>query len=237
MRHLIALAGLVGLLTLGGWQLSKARTFQLMGTLVAEVPTDVPLVALTFDDGPTREHTEQILAILRAQGVQATFFITGREVEENPAETRALVLAGHELGNHSYSHRRLVLVTPGTVRDELARTDAAIRAAGFIGPIPFRPPYGKRLLVLPWVLSRENRLTAMWSVEGDPDPAATPAAIAATVLDQARPGSIILLHAMYASRAATRAALPAILRGLRDRGLEPVPLRDLLAAATSPITP
>ncbi|WP_334194912.1 polysaccharide deacetylase family protein [Pararhodobacter sp.] len=223
---LVTLAALV----LGLWQLSRAREFQLFGRLVARVETDRPLVALTFDDGPTPGYTDQILGILAGRGVRATFFVTGREATEHPAETAALVAAGHALGNHSWSHQRMVLMRPAEVEQELARTDAAIRAAGYEGPLPFRPPYGKKLFSLPWVLAQQDRLTVMWDVEPDSDPNAGAERIARAAIDQARPGSIILLHAMYDSRAATRAALPAIIDGLRARGFQLVTLPDLLAA-------
>lgn len=124
----------------------------------------------------------------------------------------------------------MVLMTPQAVRDEIERTDAAIRAAGHEGEIHFRPPYGKKLLVLPWYLWRTGRTSVTWDIAPDSDdPSATAAAIAERAVTAARPGSIILLHLMYKSRAASREALPAIIRGLRAKGLEPVPLSQLLA--------
>ncbi|MCB1360117.1 MAG: polysaccharide deacetylase family protein [Rhodobacter sp.] len=215
---------------LGLWQMSRARDFQLFAPILARVDTRQPLVALTFDDGPTAGQTEAILDVLAERGVRATFFITGLEAENQPAETRALVSAGHVLGNHSFTHRRMVLARPSWVREELALTDAAIRAAGQHGPILFRPPFGKKLFVLPWVLAQQGRLTIMWDVAPDSDPSADAQTITRTALAQARPGSIILLHAMARSRAATRAALPAIIDGLRARGFRLVTVPELLAA-------
>lgn len=201
----------------------------MFGDMVVRIETDAPLVALTFDDGPSSNHTAEILDILAAHDVLATFFVTGREAEENPDQLRALITAGHDIGNHSFSHRRMVLMSPQTVRDELARTDSAIRAAGYQGPITFRPPYGKRLVVLPWILAQEDRLTVMWDVDPGSTPGATAATIAENAVEAARPGSIILLHAMYDSRTPTRNALDSIIAGLRAKGLEPVPLSELLA--------
>ena len=223
---LVLLAALWGL-----WTLSKAREVQLFGDLVARGPADAPLVALTFDDGPTEAFTPEILAILAEKDVTATFFVTGREAEEAPEALRALVAAGHEIGNHSYSHRRMVLMPPAAVRSELDRTDAAIRAAGYAGDIHFRPPYGKKLVVLPWVLSRQGRLTVMWDVETDSqlaDP--TVAQLVEATVAEAGPGSIILLHAMYYTREVTRAALGPIIDGLRAKGLEPVGVSALLGS-------
>lgn len=214
----------------GLWPLSQARDFQLFGALVARVETAEPLVALTFDGGPQPETTEAILGILAGRGVRATFFVSGQAAEANPAATAALVAAGHDLGNLAFHPGRLVLVRPATVERDLARTDAAIRAAGYAGPIHFRPPGGARLFVLPWVLARQERLTVMWDLAPDSDPNAGPERIARAAVEGAHPGSIILLHAMAANRGATRAALPVIIDGLRARGFRLVTLSDLLAA-------
>lgn len=230
MRRLLVLTLILAALVLGLWQLSRSRSYQLFGTLVTRVETREPLVALTFDDGPTQGQTEAILGILAGRGVRATFFLTGREIEAHPAEAAALVAAGHQIGNHSYSHERMVLIRPSLAERELARTDAAIRNAGYDGPLHFRPPYGKRLFVLPWVLAEQDRLTILWDLEPDSDPNAGPERIARAAIEGARPGSIILLHAMYPSRAATRTALPLIIDGLRARGFRLVTLDALLQA-------
>ena len=218
----ILCAALWGLL-----QLSNARSVQLFGAAIARVDTDAPLVALTFDDGPTAAHTDAILAALG--DTPATFFLIGRDMRDTPEATAAIAAAGHEIGNHSDTHQRMVLVTPDWVRGELDRTDAAIRASGYDGPVPFRPPYGKKLVSLPLVLSEQDRPAIMWSVEADGT--LPPEDMAARVLSETGPGDIILLHPFYASNEATRAAIPLILAGLADKGLTPVRLSTLLAAA------
>ena len=230
LTWLTVFACFFGGLAVGAYTLSRSSTFQLFGDLAARGGEDLPRVALTFDDGPSAAFTEEVLAILEAHNAKATFFLVGREIEENPEAARAIAAAGHEIGNHSYSHGRMVLKTPRFVRRELAQTDDAIRAAGYDGPIHFRPPYGKKLVVLPWVLAREGRLTVMWDIDGDGlgEGRDTPEAIAAHVVASVRPGSIVVLHAMYQSRAATRAALPAIIAGLRAAGYELVSVSALL---------
>ncbi|MEL6967130.1 MAG: polysaccharide deacetylase family protein [Pseudomonadota bacterium] len=214
------------------WQLSKAPSFQLFGDVVARVTTDQPYVALTFDDGPSKRYTLEVLNTLKVHNVKATFYVTGREAEQNPTHMKAIVVAGHDLGNHSYSHHRMVFMSPGRVRRELARTDAQIRKAGYAGAIRFRPPYGTRLITLPWVLKKQNRLTVMWDVAPDADHRLPTKTIVDAALQGASAGSIILLHPMYASRQNTRDALGAIIEGLRKRGLEPVTVSKLLAART-----
>jgi chitin deacetylase len=228
MFLLVTLCGAAAL-----WQLSKSRTFQFFGVIVPKVNTSQKLVALTFDDGPTRDKTGEVLRLLRERGVRATFFVTGGELEQNMDAGRDIVAAGHELGNHSYSHERMVFVTPSYVRREVERTDELIRAAGHVGAIYFRPPYGKKLLALPFYLSRHDRKTITWDVEPDSDLAADASAEAITrhVLERTRPGSIILLHVMYPSRAETMRAVPLIIEGLEREGFRFVTVSELLAAA------
>lgn len=83
---------------------SNARCFALIGDIVCRVETEQPLVALTFDDGPTEQGVETALAALRAGGARATFFLIGREVGERPHLVRRIVAEGHEIANHSLTH-------------------------------------------------------------------------------------------------------------------------------------
>jgi peptidoglycan-N-acetylglucosamine deacetylase len=231
------LAAALVLALLGGavalWQVSKSRTFQFFGHIVPRVETSQRVVALTFDDGPTRDKTPEVLRLLRERNVRATFFVTGGELEQNMDAGREIVAAGHELGNHSYSHERMVFVTPSYVRREVERTDELIKAAGQTGPIHFRPPYGKKFLALPFYLSRRDRKTITWDVEPDSELAANAdaAAITRRVLNRTRPGSIILLHVMYPSRAETLRAVPFIIEELKRDGYRFVTVSELLAAA------
>src|SRR5690606_40623074 len=84
------------------------------------------------------------------------FHVTGVQTCALPI-SRRMVEEGHELGNHTYTHRRMVLVSPRTIRAEIEPTDSLIRAAGQRGPIHFRPPYGSRVVGLPWYLARTDR--------------------------------------------------------------------------------
>lgn len=222
---LAAVAALVGTRAL-----AKSRTVQLFGNLVARVPTEERIVALTFDDGPTPDVVDSIVAALAARDVRATFFVTGAQLADAPEAGRKLVAAGHELGNHTWSHRRMVPVSATTVRAEIEPTDSLIRATGHRGPIYFRPPYGYKLLALPWYLARNDRTTVTWDVEPDSydDVAATSDGIVRHVLAEVRPGSIILLHPWYRSRATSLAAVGPLIDSLRARGYVVAPVRELL---------
>jgi len=213
------------------WQLASARSFQLFGELVHRVETSEKVIALTFDDGPSKRFTDVVLTILATEQVKATFFVTGKETKQNLAQAQQLLAAGHQLGNHSYSHPRMLLMSPAAIASEIEQTDALIRQAGFNGDILFRPPYGKKLLILPWYLQQHNRKTIMWDLEPESDPALAKdaAAMARYVIDNAKPGSIILLHVMYQSRQTSREALPLIVQGLKTQGYRFVTVSELLA--------
>jgi len=230
-RRLLLAAAILLALLIGGWQLSKSRSFQFYGGLVTRVDTDDPVVALTLDDGPSPQGTEPVLALLDSLDIRATFFVTGHELERRPDLGRRILEAGHALGNHSYSHRALVLRSPAFIQREVDETDSLIRAAGVEGDIPFRPPYGKRLLCLPRYLHRTGRTTVLWDVEPESyrEIARSAERIAAHVLERVRPGSIVLLHVMYSSGEESRRALPMIVGGLRSRGYRFVTVQELLA--------
>jgi peptidoglycan-N-acetylglucosamine deacetylase len=219
----------------GLWKLINSRTFQLFGQLVASVPCTAPYVALTLDDGPTPEATQALIELLERHGARATFFVVGRELERFPDAARQIVRAGHELGNHSYSHRRMMLVSDEFIRSEIERTDAAIRDAGQRGPIAFRPPFGKKLVGLPWYLEQTGRNTVMWSIEPESAPGVeqTPEGIARHTSEQARPGTIILMHAMNDRTGFKLSAIDRMLASLAERGYRAVSFSELRALCSA----
>lgn len=214
-------------------QLARSRTFQLFGTLVAETKPRERIVALTLDDGPGDAIVDSLIDVLRVHAAHATFFLTGRELAASPEAGVKLLAAGHELGNHTYTHRRMVLVTPGRIREEVERTDSLLRLVGQRGPIWFRPPFGYKLFGLPRYLASTRRTTVMWSIEPDSyrAVAATPDGIVRHVLDRVRPGSIIILHPWYASRRTSRAAIGPLVDSLHARGYRVETVGALLAAS------
>lgn len=230
----VSLLGAIALAAYGLWYgavLPVAHRLPVFG--VRQVAMQERLVALTFDDGPQPPYTDRILQVLDRFQVQATFFEIGRQIDRYPAVARAVVQRGHELGNHSYSHRNLILRWPHEIAAEIADTDRRLRSLGVVGPIAVRPPLGKRWFILPYLLWRSQRTLAMWNVDsGDYDPARDAAALVQQVLDQVQPGSIILMHDgsldPQQSRDRTVAALEVLIPALRDRGYRLVTLAELL---------
>jgi len=214
----------------GGWKLGNARTFQVAGDLVHRIDTTDKVVALTLDDGPTPAFTREVLQVLRDKGVPATFYLTGREAATSPDSVKAIYTAGHEIGNHSYHHKRLVFMPAADIRAEVERSELALRTAGYTGPLTFRPPHGKKLFYLPWYLESRAITTVMWDVdpEQSDDIGRDPAKIVRFVGEQARPGSIILMHVMYQARGPSRAALPGVIDELKRQGYRFVTVSELL---------
>jgi peptidoglycan/xylan/chitin deacetylase (PgdA/CDA1 family) len=227
-------AGLIGLAAFGivllaaaaVWQVSRDRCFTLVGEITCRVATDRPRVALTFDDGPTPLGVEAVAPILARHGVRATFFLVGEALEARPDLARRLAAEDHEIANHSYSHQRMIGRPAAWHRSEIARTQALLEAAGGRSRL-FRAPYGKKLIGLPLAVEAEGLRMVAWDVE---EPAtADPVAYARQIVDQARPGSILLMHPMHGANATARDALPLVLAGLKAKGLEVVPAGELLA--------
>ncbi len=206
---------------------SKSRSFQFFGELIASVPNGDKKIALTFDDGPTG-NTGLILNKLDELQVKATFFVCGIGIDARPEDAEAIVRAGHELGNHSYSHQRMILKSYDFCREEIDRTNKLIRMSGYDGEIFFRPPYGKKLFVLPYVLDRIGMKTVMWSMEPETvlGNGASPDEIARYVTGHTESGSVILLHPMY-NTANVLAALDILVPELRERGYEFYTVSDL----------
>ena len=225
---------MIGLLLLVSgvlWKISKSRSFQFFGEIIQRVETDQRIVALTFDDGPwNRRYTNEVIAILKEKDVKATFFVNGVGVEKLPDDARRFVEEGHTLGNHAYSHDPLVFKSLSTVREQIERTNLLIRDTGFEGEIFFRPPYGKKLFVLPWYLSNAGITTVTWDIEPESivEIRDDSQLIASHVIDNIRPGSIILLHVLGSKNGESRESIAPIIDKLRGRGYRFVLLPELL---------
>jgi len=225
----VAIAALAGGYAV--WRLMNSLSYQVAGDIVQHVPMTAKVVALTFDDGPVPERVEPLLSVLREEQVRATFFVIGEAVAQYPDSARQLMAAGHQLGNHSYTHRRMVFRSGEFYAREIEETDAQIRAVGFDGPLVFRPPYGKKLVGLPQYLAATGRTTVTWSVqpEAESGPPRAAAQLVAHVLERTDPGAIILLHPWYPGGEEARQAIRLIIQGLRHQGYRFVTVNELLA--------
>ena len=218
-------------MVVGAWNISKSRTFQVFGDITAKAETNEKVVALTFDDGPWgEEYTTQVLKTLEEHDVKGTFFLNGSGIQQNMQSAIDLVNAGHQIGNHSHSHKRMIFMALDEVREEVDSTTALIRQVGFEGEIYFRPPYGKKLFILPYYLKSEGIKTITWNVDPETYPkiAGSSASIAGYVVKNSTPGSIILLHVLGSKNKESRDAIGPIIEGLRAKGYKFVTVSQLL---------
>jgi peptidoglycan/xylan/chitin deacetylase (PgdA/CDA1 family) len=200
------------------------------GVTFSRVAVSGNYVAMTFDDGPHPQNTPRLLDMLRARNIKATFYVIGRSVDLYPQIVRRMVAEGHEVGNHSHTHRLLSKLGDAEVRSEMSRcSDAIARAAG-VRPRTMRPPYGgltQRQRVM--VHAEFGYPTILWSVDPLDWKRPGPSVVASRILSGASAGGIILAHDLHSQ---TVDAMPAALDGLLRRGYKFVTVSQLLAMKT-----
>ncbi|MFJ2637225.1 polysaccharide deacetylase family protein [Streptomyces sp. NPDC087422] len=172
-------------------------------------------VGLTFDDGPSNDHTPSVLNALRQNGLRATMFNEGQFAASYPSQVQAEINAGMWVGNHSYTHPHLIQESQAQIDSEVSRTQQAIAAAGGGTPKLFRPPYGETNTTLQSVEAKYGLTQIIWDVDSqDWNGASTDAIVQANA--RLTNGQIILMHEWPAN---TLAAIPRIAQGLASRGL------------------
>lgn len=198
---------------------AQSRVF----TKIPVKPGDKPF-ALTFDDGPWPKYTDEILQVLAEYDAKATFYMVGQMVQEYPKIAIRVRDAGHAVGNHSWSHPS----RPRNPVAEIQKTDAQIKKVLGFNPTTFRPPYGLLKNGMAKQAMKEKQAVFIWSADSNDWRKPSPERIARTILNQATPGGISLMHDGGGSRRNTVAALPLILRGLKERGYRFVTIPELL---------
>lgn len=222
------------LLGFGFKKLAETSKFQLFGEMVTRVNTEEKVVALTYDDGPNPPYTHHLMEVLEQFGVKATFFVIGHQVEQHSETVQALQDQGHELGNHSYSHRRLISTPRAAIADEIHKTDQLLQSLGSPGQIHFRSPYGYKRIRLPWVLAQLKKINVLWNVDPRDYEAGSAEAVVDYVLEQVRPGSIVLLHDGGGDRSLTVEATARLIPQLQERGYRLQTVSELLALQGGP---
>lgn len=186
-------------------------------------------VALTFDDGPDPARTPALLDTLAELDVKATFFVVGDRIDANPELCARIAREGHELGNHTYSHRYLPLAPSRSVERELRDTDRALaRATGTVSAIA-RPPYGGRS---PWTVrafARVAKRLVLWDVNSFDWKGKSAVAVTERVLERVRGGSIVLFHEARDGGEVTIDAIRMIVPALRARGYQLVTVTRAIA--------
>jgi peptidoglycan/xylan/chitin deacetylase (PgdA/CDA1 family) len=183
----------------------------------------VKCIALTFDDGPAVPETATLLEYLAQYKARATFFVVGQNAAAHPDILRAEAEAGHEIGNHSWSHPDLTQLTAAEVASQLERTSAAIKSATGKEPTLFRPPYGA---INDTVKSATDLSPVLWDVDPEDWKYRDAAKVAQTVIAQAGPNEVVLVHDIHPTSVA---AVPEILRALTAQGYHFVTVSHLRA--------
>lgn len=177
-------------------------------------PDSSSAIALTFDDGPAPGVTERILDTLRAHQIRATFFMIGEKVAAAPELARRVLEEGHELGHHTYTHRKLTELSEADVKQELERTDAVFmemlgRCADW-----FRPPFGALRQDQAMRVRDRGMRVALWSVDSEDWRGGSGEALTQRIVERVHPGAIVLGHDL----ALTADSLPKILTRLQETG-------------------
>lgn len=185
-------------------------------------------VALTFDGGPSAP-TPELLDLLKKDGVQATFFLQGKgHTDTYPATVRRMAAEGHEIGNHTWSHKNLTELTPDEIRAEIEPVQQDVKKATGKAPTLMRPPGGATNDDVSKTLKDIGLAQILWSVTAKDFATTDTALIKKRVLDQTERDGIILLHERYAG---TIPAVAEIIPALRAQGYSFVTVSQLLAPA------
>ncbi|MCS7301109.1 MAG: polysaccharide deacetylase family protein [Fimbriimonadales bacterium] len=214
------------LLSLDYW-LARARGEHLLthdGVLWRGDPR-LPVVALTFDDGPDPHTTPRILDILKQEGVKATFFVVGVKLKRYPELARRIAAEGHALGCHSYDHQRQTELSEEQVWRQIRDCQALARRAG-VQLVAYRPPYLEQNEAVRRAVQRWRMPLVMATVLGEPEHPTPNHRWVYRYARRARNGSILLLHDTYPH---TADALPELIRALRQRGYQFATIPEMYA--------
>jgi peptidoglycan/xylan/chitin deacetylase (PgdA/CDA1 family) len=197
-------------------------------------PGGLPRYALTFDDGPCDRATPAILDTLGELNAKATFFVIGLNARQFPKVVRRIFDEGHTVGNHSFNHSHFGVMRAGWYWDRQIRdTDALLQEIIGVKPVMFRPPMGARQFHITRAARRHGHTLVTWSRRALDGFATTPERIVARLSDRTVPGDILLMHDgvepnLRRDPTASIAAVRPLILALRQRGLEPAPLDELI---------
>ncbi|MER7070627.1 polysaccharide deacetylase family protein [Terrabacter sp. NPDC000476] len=207
---------------------TQAALLETSGPDIQAGPPGAQLVALTFHGAGPAALTAAVLEVARAHDARLTVFAVGRWLRATPGVGQAILAGGHDLGNHTWSHRPMGRLSAAEAELEVSRGAAAVAAARGTAGLLFRPSGTPSSTPLIRDAARASGYHRCISYDVDPhdylDPG--PAAVRDRTLSAVRAGSIVSLHLGHAG---TVAALPAILAGLRTKGLKAVTISDLLS--------
>jgi peptidoglycan-N-acetylglucosamine deacetylase len=211
-----------------------APTTPSLPTAINGVTTSEPVVALTFDACATMDQANgfdsKVFEILMQDKIPATLYLSGRWVETHPSAAKEIAAAPWiELGNHTYSHPRLTLLRAERVHIQLQLTNKIVEKKLGRPALTLRPPAGAWDATVAKIADQEHMPLILWTVvSGDVGGHVPPERIIRTVLEEAKPGAIIIFH-INMRAPFTKKVLPDIIAGLREKGFRFVTVSQLLA--------
>lgn len=185
-------------------------------------------IALTFDDGPHPKKTEKIIEVLEKYGVTATFFVVGVNVKNYGEAMKKIIDNGYEIGNHTYSHRKLKNSNIDVVKKELSSTEEEIKNLGGNVSRLIRPPCGIFEKSLIDFSCENDYKIVLWNIDTKDWEHASKEQIEKTVLSKASGGDIILFHDYISGKSSTAESLDSLIPKLLDLGYEFVSVSELL---------
>ena len=184
--------------------------------------TAVKKIALTYDDGPDPVYTEELLAVLEAENVRATFFLLGQEIAGQEETVKKMYAAGHILGNHTYSHVDLLGLSEWEALEQLRKTNEVIAACTGEYPQYFRPPFGR---CSESINKQISMLMIMWTLDTRDWECQDTGVIVENIVQNVKENDIILMHDGYETTVeATRQVIPI----LKERGYTFVTVEELM---------
>ena len=188
-------------------------------------------VALTFDDGPDPITTPELLRLLKKYRATGTFFVTGQRVVRHPELTREIVAQGHSLGNHSFRHDLLAAFrSVRTLQSEIEATQRALKELGIV-PLAYRPPMGITSPRLRRIMQQEGMFVVNFSCRAWDGGNRRIRNLSHRILKRVRPNDILLLHENLPEASLLShwsAEMELVLKGLQEKGLEVLPLADVI---------
>jgi peptidoglycan-N-acetylglucosamine deacetylase len=205
--------------------------FERQGLGYWQIPIHEKAVALTFDDGPNRTFTPQILRLLQMYHNHATFFVVGNRSESHAQILRQEIQDGNEIGNHTFSHRPIQTMSQEELEDEIEKSNELIEQITHKSPTLFRPPLGYYDEKVMHAARDEGCKVVIWSWDQDSRDWQSPSAtsIAHSVLTHLHPGDIILMHDNGGNRTNTVNALKIILPQLKQMGYRAETVSELIS--------
>ncbi|WP_313072383.1 polysaccharide deacetylase family protein [Lacrimispora sp.] len=186
-----------------------------------QIDPALPMVALTFDDGPYAPVGNQIMDSLAQYGGKATFFVVGSRAAAYQTELKRMVAEGHEIGNHTFDHKYLTKLNGAQIQSEINRCNDAVFAASGVRPALVRLPGGLKNHT---VLANVNAPIIMWSIDTLDWKTRNTSKTVNAVLSHVKDGDIVLMHELYSQ---TGAAALEIIPKLAAAGYQMVTVSEM----------